>query len=54
LLVVAEMFASGCGFDHADELIFGFRLEEGMSREELISKNPDELHSLKVGERGIR
>jgi hypothetical protein len=25
-----------------------------MGREELISKNPDELHSLKVGERGIR
>lgn len=54
MLVVAEMFASGCGFDHADELIFGFRPEEGMGREELISKNPDELHSLKVGERGIR
>jgi len=48
------MFASGCRFDHADELIFGFRPEEGMGREELISKNPDELHSPKVGKRGIR
>lgn len=54
MLVVAEMFTSGCGFDHADELIFGFRAEEGMGREELISKNPDELHSPKIGKRGIR
>jgi len=54
LLVVAEMFASGGRFDHADELIFGFRAEEGMGREELISQNPDELHSPKIGKRGIR
>jgi hypothetical protein len=25
-----------------------------MGREELISKNPDELHSPKIGKRGIR
>ena len=41
LLVVTQVGASGGGFDHADEKIWGWGGEEGVAGDKLVSKDPD-------------